>query len=84
MTERVKVRATRTLLHSGRRFEAGEFLDLAPAAAADALESGRVELVDAADRPAVLAGRRAEVVALMRREQRTAPPADGPWFPMNY
>jgi hypothetical protein len=77
----VKLRCTRPMLHSGSQFEAGDLLDLAPAAAADALESGRVELVDAADRPAVWAGRTAAVQRELRQHGRQMPHPGSPWAP---
>ena len=82
MTDRVKVRITRPLVYRGECVPAGVILTLDAAEAQNALDSGRCALLDPADRAHALAGRRAEVNALMRREQRVAPMADGPWRPM--
>ena len=82
--QRLKIRVTRAMLYDGAIAPPGTLLTLDPAEAQDALDSGRAELVDANDRAAAMAGRRAAVVALMRREQRLAPPPDGPWFPMGH
>lgn len=78
----VKLRCTRPMLHSGRQFEAGDFLDLAPAAAADALESGRVALVDDGDMPQVLAGRLAAVQRELRQHGRAMQAPGSPWAPV--
>ena len=83
MSDRVKVRATRAMLYRGECVPPGAILTLTAADAMNALDSGRAELLDPADRAAVLAGRRAEVQAQMRQHGRLMPPpADGPWFPI--
>lgn len=78
---KIKLRVTRPLCMHGQHQEAGVILSLEPAAAADALESGRVELLDKSDAPTVLAGRRREVMELMGRQRLMASPGS-PWFPI--
>lgn len=82
MAQTVKLRVLRGMLWAGKQCAAGDFLDLPAAAAADALESGRCELVDAADRPAVWAGRTAQVQRELRQHGRAMPAPGSPWAPV--
>lgn len=77
---RVKLRVSRAMLYAGQPVQAGAILTLDPTAAADVIDSGKAELIDAADWPAVLAARRAEVAAVLKH-QRQLTPQPGPWMP---
>jgi non-ribosomal peptide synthetase component F len=84
MAPTIKLRVVRELWHGGKQHAPGDYLDLPAAAAADFLESTRVELVDGADRPAVWAGRTGQVQRELRQHGRTMPAPGSPWAPVNY
>jgi hypothetical protein len=85
MSATVKVRALRALMFDGICYGAGVEFKLSAADAAQALESGRAELVSDADRPAVRQAAEAAVAAVLRRTAgnrlMSMTPPD-PWQPL--
>lgn len=74
----IKLKVLSTMLRHGQRVEIGSIITVPATEAADYLDGPKVELLDPADRPAVLAARRAEVAALMGRQRPMASPGS-PW-----
>lgn len=74
----IRVTVTRACLLGGVRVEAGSRLELSALDAADLLDAGKGTLVNEADLLAVLAARRAETAAMLRRE-RTPPAFSDPY-----
>ena len=75
----IKLKVLSTLLRHGQRVEIGTILTVPATEAADMLDGVKVALLDPADKPAVLAARRAEVAALMGRQRSMASPGS-PWM----
>ena len=79
----IKLRVMSTLLRHGQRVEIGSILTVPATEAADYLDGPKVELLDPADRPAVLAARRAEVTAQLRQYGRQMLHPGSPWQSVN-
>lgn len=78
----IKLKVLSALLRHGQRVEPGAIITVPAAEAADFLDGTKVELIDAADFPQVVAARRAEVAAQMRQHGRSMPYPGSPWQPI--
>lgn len=78
MNADVRLQVVRACLVNGERHEPGAKLMLSPATALDAIETGRLQLVDDGDFPRCLAARRAALNATLRR---VPDPLGSPWQP---
>lgn len=78
----IRLVVSRPCLVYGKPARVGDKVELPPLAALDAVETGRLDFVDADDRARCMEARRAEIA---RTTRQVAPPADGyPWQPSRY
>lgn len=78
----IVLRVARACLVYGQPCRVGDKVELPPLAALDAVETGRLDFVDASDRERCLGARRQEIA---RATRQVAPPPDGfPWQASRY
>lgn len=78
----IRLVVSRACMVYGKPARVGDKVELPPSAALDAVETGRLDFVDASDRARCLGARRQEIA---KQTRQVAPPPDGyPWQPSRF